>query len=214
MGKNYQSLKIDRSEITPKSLYLSRRDFMRSAALTAGAAALAACAPRATESNAGSSAPVDPVNTYTDELGNPANTFQQITNYNNYYEFTTNPQGVARLAADFQTSPWEVKVYGLVNKPKTYSVEELNQLFKPEERIYRMRCVEGWSLVIPWLGFPLSRLLEAVEPTAQATHVRFETIFAPDEMPGMKSLGYPWPYQEGLRLDEANNDLTILATGM
>ena len=215
MDKNYQSLDINRSEITPKSLYLSRRDFMRSAALTAGAVALAACVPAtATQSIAGSTSPTEPSNDYTDELGNPANTFYQTTHYNNYYEFTPSPQGVAGLAENFSTSPWDVQVYGMVKNPKTFTVDEMNQLFKPEERIYRMRCVEGWSLVIPWLGFPLSRLLEAVEPTTAASYVRFETVFSPDEMPGLNTLSYPWPYQEGLRLDEANNDLTILATGM
>ncbi len=216
MNKDYRSIEIDRTEITPKSLYLSRRDFMRSAVLAGGAAALAACLPKesSTDSLAGSVSPTDNSAQYMDELGNPANTFYQTTHYNNYYEFTTNPQGVAGMVGKFQTSPWEVQVYGLVNKPKTFSVAEMTELFKPEERVYRMRCVEGWSLVIPWLGFPLSKLLAAVEPTADAKYVRFETITAPDEMPGQKDQSFPWPYQEGLRMDEAMHDLTILSTGM
>ncbi|MBA4384613.1 MAG: protein-methionine-sulfoxide reductase catalytic subunit MsrP [Anaerolinea sp.] len=216
MAKKYASLKINRAEITPKEVYLSRRNFMRSVVLAGGAAALAACLPKGstTDTLAGSVSPTEPSNSYTDELGNTASTFFQTTHYNNYYEFTTSPQGVAALASKFETSPWEVQVYGLVNKPKTFTVAEMIDLFKPEERVYRMRCVEGWSLVIPWMGFPLARLLEAVEPTSEATYVRFETIFAPDEMPGVNNLSYPWPYQEGLRLDEANHDLTILATGM
>jgi sulfoxide reductase catalytic subunit YedY len=142
------------------------------------------------------------------------NTLHEITNYNNYYEFTTEKEGVADLSKDFITSPWDVEVYGLVNKPKTYSVDELTEKFQPEERIYRLRCVEAWSMVIPWMGFPLSKLLLEVEPTSDAKYVRFETIFNPEEMPGQKSMFYPWPYQEGLRLDEAMNDLTLMATGL
>jgi sulfoxide reductase catalytic subunit YedY len=149
-----------------------------------------------------------------DELGDPANTFQDITSYNNYYEFTTDKAGVAELAKDFPTSPWEVEVYGLVNRHQKYSVDNLVKKFQPEERIYRLRCVEAWSMVIPWVGFPLARLLNEVEPTSAAKYVRFETIFNPDEMPGQRQSLYPWPYQEGLRLDEAMHDLTLLATGL
>ncbi len=206
--KAYQSVEIDRSEITPKDLFLSRREFMRTAAIAASSIALAACLPKS------SAEPPSSPTYYTDELGNTANTFYDATHYNNYYEFTTNPEHVAEMAANFATTPWDVEVTGLVSNPKTYRVEELVDLFTPEERVYRFRCVEGWSLVIPWLGFPLSRLLDQVEPTPQAKYVRFESIFAPQEMPGQNSSFYPWPYQEGLRLDEAMHDLTILATGM
>jgi sulfoxide reductase catalytic subunit YedY len=118
------------------------------------------------------------------------------------------------LAKNFPTSPWDVEVYGLVDRPQKYSVENIIQKFHPEERIYRMRCVEAWSMVIPWVGFPLSRLLEDVSPKSEAKYVRFESIFQPDNMPGQKQHLYPWPYQEGLRLDEAMNDLSILATGL
>jgi sulfoxide reductase catalytic subunit YedY len=107
-----------------------------------------------------------------------------------------------------------VEVSGLVNKPKTFGLEDLLKLFSQEDRIYRLRCVEAWSMVIPWSGFSLASLLKMVEPTSAAKYVRFETVFRPDEMPGQKSPFYPWPYQEGLRLDEAMNDLAILATGM
>jgi methionine sulfoxide reductase catalytic subunit len=107
-----------------------------------------------------------------------------------------------------------VEVYGLVNKPKTYGIEDLLSKFTQEERIYRLRCVEAWSMVIPWTGFTLSSLLKEVEPTSDAKYVRFETVYRPEEMPGQKSPFYPWPYQEGLRLDEAMHDLTILATGL
>jgi sulfoxide reductase catalytic subunit YedY len=154
-----------------------------------------------------------PADTRTDELGDPLNSFEQITTYNNYYEFTTDKQDVARLAAAFTTSPWEVQVGGLVNKPTTFAMEDL-LAFEQEERIYRLRCVEAWSMVIPWQGFPLRRLLEAVEPKAEATFVRFETVLRPDEMPGQRGWGYPWPYVEGLRIDEAMHELTLLATGL
>jgi len=149
-----------------------------------------------------------------DELGNAANSFQDITNYNNFYEFTTDKEGVARLAKDFQTSPWEVKVGGLVENPQTYSIDQIRSLASIEERIYRMRCVEGWSMVIPWQGFPLAALLDEVKPTSKAKYVRFESIYNPQELPGQKNSYFPWPYVEGLRMDEAYHDLTLLATGL
>jgi sulfoxide reductase catalytic subunit YedY len=150
----------------------------------------------------------------TDEIGDPANTFEDITNYNNYYEFTTDKADVANLAAGYATSPWEVTVGGLVNNPKTFSIDEL-RAFEIEDRIYRLRCVEGWSMVIPWLGFPLHKLLKEVEPKSEAKYVRFETIYDPEGMPGIKAYPfYQWPYVEGLRMDEAMNDLTLMATGI
>lgn len=206
--------KIPSSEITPKHVYLSRRDFIKAAGVLAGSLALAACAPDLpTESE---TEPLVPAvgGTKTDELGDPANSYEDITTYNNYYEFTTDKEGVARLAKDFQTSPWDVEVSGLVKNPRKFGVEDLIKTFPPEERIYRLRCVEAWSMVIPWMGFPLSKLLSLVEPTSDAKYVCFETIFKPEAMPGQKEPWYPWPYQEGLRLDEAMHDLTLLATGL
>ncbi len=149
-----------------------------------------------------------------EELRSELTSYEAITNYNNYYEFTTNKERVAKLAEGFKTSPWEVEVGGLVHRPKTFGLEDILGKFTQEERIYRMRCVEGWSMVIPWEGLPLSRLLEQVEPMSTAKFVRFETVYAPEQMPGLKSRSYSWPYQEGLRLDEAMNELTILATGL
>jgi sulfoxide reductase catalytic subunit YedY len=210
----YNFPQIPSSEITPKHTYLSRREFMRAAGVMAGSLALTACAASPTSDEATESAEGAGENTITDELGDPANSLEDITHYNNYYEFTTDKEGVARLSADFQTSPWDVEVSGLVNNPKTYSVDDLVTKFQPEERIYRLRCVEAWSMVIPWVGFPLSKLLTEVEPTSDAKYVRFETVFNPDEMPGQNQPFYPWPYQEGLRLDEAMHDLAILATGL
>ena len=150
----------------------------------------------------------------TDELGDPVNTFDEITNYNNFYEFSTDKQAVAHLAQNFTTEPWTVEVYGLVNNPKIYGIDDLLKMFPQEERIYRLRCVEAWSMVIPWNGFPLASLLKEVEPTSDAKYVRFESVLDKKEMPGLKSPFYTWPYQEGLRLDEAMNDLAILATGL
>jgi sulfoxide reductase catalytic subunit YedY len=147
-------------------------------------------------------------------LGDPANTFEEITNYNNYYEFSTDKEAVAVLSKDFQTMPWTVEVKGLVNKPTTFGIEDLHSRFPSEERIYRLRCVEAWSMVIPWMGFPLKKLLDEVEPTSKAKFVRFQTLFDPERMPGQNARWYSWPYVEGLRLDEAMHDLAILSTGL
>jgi sulfoxide reductase catalytic subunit YedY len=213
MNKTYQSARIKSSEITPRSLYLSRRDFLKAAGIVTGSALLAACAPTAASSG-GIAVPTHLGSNKTDELGNAVNSFEDITNYNNYYEFSTDKGAVASLAKDFKTQPWAVEVSGLIKKPRTFGVEDLLRLFPAEERIYRLRCVEAWSMVIPWEGFTLASLLKAVEPTSAAKYVRFEKIFDPKQMQGQGSPTYPWPYQEGLRLDEAMNNLAILATGL
>ena len=213
MNDQYKSVPVKSSEITPYSQYLSRRDFMKAAGVLAGSALLASCAPQATEASVPPTAMPD-LPSKMDELGDPANSFEDISNYNNYYEFTTDKIGVAPLSEKFNPKPWTVEVSGLVNKPKTYGIEDLLSNFTQEERIYRLRCVEAWSMVIPWTGFTLASLLKEVEPTSDAKFVRFETVYRPKEMPGQGSPFYPWPYQEGLRLDEAMHDLTILATGL
>ncbi|MBK8782953.1 MAG: protein-methionine-sulfoxide reductase catalytic subunit MsrP [Anaerolineales bacterium] len=213
MSSPFKSVPVRSSEITPKEIYLSRRDFIKAAGVVAGSMALAACAPDLAETTPESLA-VDTGPAKTDELGDSANTFEEITNYNNYYEFSTNKEAVAPLAKGFTTAPWTVEVGGLVNKPKTFGMEDLLSMFTQEERIYRLRCVEAWSMVIPWNGFTLASLLKMVEPTSAAKYVRFETVYRPEEMKGQGSPFYPWPYQEGLRLDEAMNDLTLLATGI
>jgi len=184
---------------------------MKAASVIAGSFALVACniAP-AKNTSSGTNTGTQPPNT----TGDIPNTFEEITNYNNYYEFTTDKQGVATLAKDFRTSPWDVEISGMVKNPGKYNVDDLVKKYQPEERVYRLRCVEGWSMVIPWVGFPLSKLITDIEPTSDAKYVRFETIYKPEDMPGQKQSSYPWPYQEGLRLDEAMNDLTLLATGL
>lgn len=137
-----------------------------------------------------------------------------ITNYNNFYEFTTSKEGVAELAAEFKTDGWQVTVDGLVDKPQTFTIDQLHALSAPQERIYRMRCVEGWSMVIPWIGLPLADLLQAVSPQSSARYVAFETLLDVDRMPGQLFKTLDWPYVEGLRLDEAMHPLTLLATGL
>jgi sulfoxide reductase catalytic subunit YedY len=204
---------IPSSEITPEHVYLSRRKFMREAALAVGALALAACAPSPTQAPAQSSNG-SPQAQDTPELEDKPNTFEEITNYNNFYEFTTDKAGVAAMAKDFVTSPWQVSVEGLVNKPGIYDIDMLRKQFDQDERIYRLRCVEGWSMVIPWAGFPIHKLLKLVEPTADAKYVRFTTLLDSKQFPGQIGAYFAWPYVEGLRLDEAMNDLAILATGL
>ena len=208
---------IRSSEITPESVYRSRRKFMQGvAALALSSAALVACGQGPTPTpDTAQGTPVPPqAKATTDELGDPLTPYEAVTRYNNYYEFSMDKEAVARLARNLRVSPWTVTVGGLVHRPKTYDVTDLIRRFGQEERVYRLRCVEGWSMVIPWLGFPLASLLKEVEPTSQAKYVRFEALFDPEQMPGQKNRWYAWPYVEGLRLDEAMHDLTILATGL
>jgi methionine sulfoxide reductase catalytic subunit len=205
------------SEITPEHVYLNRRKFMQAAGIAGAGALLAACAAAPT----GPEAPLADVEEEglsaegrTDELEDKLNSFEEITNYNNFYEFSFDKEMVAVMARDYITSPWDVEVGGLVNNPKTFSMEDILSKFTQEERIYRMRCVEGWSMVIPWQGFPLSALLKEVEPTSNARYVAFQTALDYDQMPNLSVGFYPWPYSEGLRLDEAMNDLTLMVTGL
>lgn len=212
MANTYKSMQVKSSEITSYSQYLSRRDFLKTAGLLTSSAILAACTPETKEPTGPTGLQTEPVK--TDEFGDALTSFDAVTTYNNYYEFSGNKKDVVPLSRNFKISPWEVEVYGLVNNPQTYGIGDLLGKFTQEERIYRLRCVEAWSMVIPWTGFRLASLLKEVEPTSSAKYVRFESVFRPDEMKGQGSPFYPWPYQEGLRLDEAMNDLTILATGL
>lgn len=183
-------------------------------AVGAAAAFLAACSPAQDATSIATPPPRQTPQTGQDEYGDPWTPYEAITNYNNYYEFSTDKEAVARLAHDFQTRPWTVEVSGLVAKRKVFDIDELLRKFPQEERIYRLRCVEGWSMVIPWLGFPLAKLLKEVEPLGSARYVSFVSLSRPEEMPGMRSAFFPWPYREGLRLDEALHDLTLLASGL
>ena len=208
------------SEITPKSLYLDRRRFLTGAAVAAGAAAVGAAglhrltsSEMETASAASSSLPPftkSPLST-TDEKQTP---LKDITNYNNYYEFSTDKYEPAGMAKNFKTRPWTVKVEGLAKKSTTLDIDAILKQNPLEERIYRMRCVEGWSMVIPWVGLPLGKFLSALDPEPKAKFVEFTTIYAPNEMPGERSDVLMWPYVEGLRMDEAMHPLAILAVGL
>jgi sulfoxide reductase catalytic subunit YedY len=208
--------KIRSSEITPQQLFFSRRDFIKGAStILASLLLLESCGrPELASPGAEQFCDMAQASRNTDELGSELTACEDIISYNNFYEFTPSKTAVADLAKDFKTSPWTLQVGGLVKNPKTYAIEDLIRKFDQEERIYRMRCVEAWSMVIPWLGFPLAELLKEVEPEAKAQYVRFEAIYDPEQMPGQtRAFYYEWPYVEGLRLDEAMHDLTILATG-
>ena len=213
---------IHPSEITDKRVYLNRRLFMQSGILAATLAGTGLLYrrlnPPPMETAKGESLEnVAKANSDAISKGFLVNEsltpFEAITNYNNFYEFSTDKGGVAPAAQAFVTQPWSVSVDGLVNKPKTFDLNELLK-FPLEERVYRLRCVEGWSMVIPWIGFPLARLLELVEPTSAAKYVAFQTLFDPKRMPNQQTGVLDWPYVEGLRLDEAMHPLTILATGL
>jgi sulfoxide reductase catalytic subunit YedY len=196
---------IPSSEITPRGVYLRRREFLGGAvaAALAGASAGTHAAPLTFSKSAFS----------TDE---PPTALKDVSSYNNYYEFGTDKGDPASYAGPLNTSQWSVTIDGLVSKPATYSLEDILKPIALEERIYRLRCVEGWSMVIPWTGFPLSALLNRVEPQGSAKYVAFETLVRPSEMPGQRGYFQPldWPYVEGLRLDEAMHPLTILAVGL
>jgi sulfoxide reductase catalytic subunit YedY len=217
---------IKSSEITDKSVYLNRRLFMRGATLAATTAATALLYRRLnpasvertkgeTLDTAAKSGTANDVSVARDGFttNEKLTAIEDITNYNNFYEFSTSKEGVAVAARGFVTKPWEVAVGGLVNKPTTFGLEELLE-FPQEERIYRLRCVERWSMVIPWIGFPLAKLLEKVEPTSQAKYVAFQTLYDPKRMPNQSTGVLDWPYVEGLRLDEAMHPLSLLATGL
>jgi methionine sulfoxide reductase catalytic subunit len=206
---------IPSSEITPKSTYLNRRKFMAGAALT-GAAVLVGrhlldtenpdTVQAANKLNIATKSPFS-----TSERQTP---LKDITNYNNYYEFSTDKYEPANLAQGLKTRPWTIEVSGLVKKPQKFDIDAVIKSFPQEERIYRHRCVEGWSMVIPWVGFPLGNFLKQVEPLGNAKFVKFTTKYDPKEMPGQRYGVLDWPYIEGLRLDEAMHPLAILATGL
>ncbi|QNM96536.1 protein-methionine-sulfoxide reductase catalytic subunit MsrP [Chitinimonas koreensis] len=201
----YRPPRIAASEITPESVYLSRRDWL------SGSAALAAAALLPPEA-AAAALPTFYKSRYS--TAEPKNSEAEITGYNNFYEFGTDKRDPAAHAHTLKPSPWKVEVGGEVAKPRTFDLDALLKLAPLEERIYRLRCVEGWSMVIPWVGFPLAALLKQVEPTARGRYVEFTTLMAPEQMPGQRDDVLAWPYVEGLRLDEAMHPLAILAVGL
>jgi sulfoxide reductase catalytic subunit YedY len=213
---------IKSSEITDKKTYLNRRLFMR-AAVMAGTATASAILYRSLNPPPAERPPSEKLivaqTGQQDTLKEGFTTnekltsFQDITNYNNFYEFDSDKRGVAYASKGFVAKPWQVSVEGLVNKPTVFDLDEILR-FQQEDRVYRLRCVEGWSMVIPWIGFPLNKLLDKVEPTSQAKYVAFQTLYDRKRMPYPFASGLDWPYVEGLRLDEAMHPLTILATGL
>jgi methionine sulfoxide reductase catalytic subunit len=214
---------IQASEITDQKTYLNRRLFMRGVALAATTAATGLLYrklnPPPAETPKGEKLSGFERQVSEDalrkgfSLNEKLTPLEDITNYNNFYEFSTDKGSVASEARGFITKPWSVSVEGFVNKPRVFDLDELLK-FPLEERIYRLRCVERWSMVIPWIGFPLAKLLEKVEPTSQAKYVAFQTLLDPTRMPNQQTSVLDWPYVEGLRLDEAMHPLTILATGL
>ncbi len=193
------------SEITDQTIYRQRRNFIT------GAAAIGVSAFLPTQATASTKLPNIKKSAY--QVNEALTPFKDVTTYNNFYEFSTDKSGPAIIARNFTTRPWTVTVDGLVHKPMTFDIEDLLK-FSLEERVYRLRCVEGWSMVIPWLGFSLNEILKRVQPTGSAKYVEFTTLLDPERMPGQRYPVLNWPYVEGLRLDEAQHPLTLLALGL
>ena len=199
---------IPASEITPQAVYNERRRFMQGSIALLGGAALAT----AGESLAGTKLAGVRASAY--KLDEEKTPYKDVTTYNNYYEFGTGKDDPAAHAHTLRTRPWTVTVEGEVRKARTWDIDALMKLAALEERVYRMRCVEGWSMVIPWVGFPLAELIRRAEPTGNAKYVEFVTLADPKQMPGVRSRVLDWPYTEGLRMDEAMHPLTLLAVGL
>ncbi len=195
---------IRSSDITDEAFYLNRRAFLATAAGAAGAVVAAGALGRPLRAATPAAGQND------DEL----TPYDKVTSYNNFYEFGTDKGDPKAHAHTLRPRPWTVSVEGEVHQPTTFGIDDLWQRFPPEERVYRLRCVEAWSMVIPWLGFPLKALLDAVRPTSAAQYVEFTTLLDAEQMPGQKRQVLPWPYVEGLRLDEAMHPLTMLALGL
>ena len=191
--------KIKYSEITPEKIYNNRRSFIKS--ISIGASSIAFSSLPFT-----SKAASDKKNNIT--------SYKDITTYNNYYEFGTSKGDPYKNSQNFKTDPWNISIEGEVEKPISLSMEEITEMFLSEERVYRLRCVEGWSMVIPWMGFSLSELLSKVVLTSKAKFVEFESVYDPDQMKGQRYPVLKWPYIEGLRIDEATNPLTFMAVGL
>jgi sulfoxide reductase catalytic subunit YedY len=206
---------IKPSEITDRSVYMNRRKFMQSTSglLLATMASLATAKTSGQQQGYGRPKLdyLDKPGYSTDEEQTP---YQHVTEYNNFYEFGTDKASPAHTAQSLTVSPWSVSIEGEVAKPGTYALEDILKPHSLEERIYRLRCVERWSMVIPWVGFPLADLIKRFEPTSKAKYVEFTTLYRPSEMPGQQRRVLDWPYVEGLRMDEAMHPLTIMAVGL
>ena len=219
MGKRFAVPRIASSEITPEHIYLKRRDFMRAAGI-ATIPALAGGALLSEARTTAASAPLRYQPAGSAEEGfstsEDATSYDDVTAYCNFYEFGTDKGDPARHAHEMTTDPWSVEVVGAVHKPGKLGLEDLLGSFDLEERVYRLRCVEAWSMVVPWVGFPLADLLQRFEPTSKARFVEFETLYRPSEMRGTRSITstIDWPYREGLRMDEAMHPLTLMSVGL
>ena len=204
---------ISPSEITAPSVYLRRRQFMKTASGAAIAAAVGGTGLLSPE-QAHAAARLDSYKKNAVTLMDRPTPYKDVTGYNNFYEFGTDKSDPAENAGRLKTRPWQVAVEGEIKRPKVYDIDELVKLAPLEERIYRLRCVEGWSMVIPWIGYSLAELVKRVEPTGNAKYVEFTTLLAPEQMPGQRLPVLKWPYVEGLRLDEAMHPLTLLTVGL
>ena len=201
------------SDITTRALFDTRRDFIRAAGLGAGAALLGGL-PGVADAQGKRGEKLGPLVKSPFSTDEKLNDYEDITSYCNFYEFGTDKGDPSKNAHRMSTRPWTVSIEGLVQKPRTLGIEEVLKLAPLEERIYRLRCVEAWSMVVPWVGLPLSVLLRQVEPLGSAKYVEFTTLADPKTMPGVRSAVLEWPYVEGLRLDEAMHPLTLMAVGL
>ena len=193
--------KVKSSEITPERIYKNRRKFVQNLGLAAGSMFIGQNFINLAQASSNS-------------IEKEITEYRYITTYNNYYEFGTKKSDPFEKSQNFKTEPWNLSITGEVEKPLTLSMEEVKNLFPIEERIYKLRCVEGWSMIIPWLGFPLYKLLDKVSPTSKGKFVKFISVLDPEQMPGQRYPILDWPYKEGLRIDEAMHPLTILVTGL
>ncbi len=202
------------SDVTPKSLYLRRREFLQAASVAAVGAAATLASPLVTPASAQTGKKMPNVRKSPLSTTEPPTSYEDLTNYNNYYEYGPQKSDPVVYAKRLKPRPWNITVEGLVAKPGTFDVDEFMKGFTLEERIYRHRCVETWSAVIPWVGIPFAEVIKRYQPTSAAKYVEFVTLFDPQMMPGQRSPILQWPYIEGLRMDEAMNPLTILAVGL
>jgi sulfoxide reductase catalytic subunit YedY len=209
-----QAPDIRESEVTPREWYLRRREFLGAAGVAAATVAGSAVTARAVLAQNPAAQKLANVKKSSLSTNEPLNSYRDVTTYNNFYEYGLDKGDPAKHAGALKPRPWSVKVEGECAKPGTYNIEDILKWFPLEERIYRLRCVEAWSMVIPWIGFPLGDFVKRMEPTAKAKYVEFRTLVDYGQMPGQREPALQWPYREGLRMDEAMHPLAILAVGL